>query len=436
MSIQSVSHDNLSNSSAFGDFTDVIGELTPEQQAENQRRRRKRIICLTLIVFTIVLVTITPVIYICLVNPTSTTLVSLATTPVTPAMRNLNHCTATSKNVVYYNSSAQLTTMLTADVNEDHKVDIIAGNSIGKGNLLIFFNVDDNQFTKPTIYHTDIQPMFITIGDLNYDDRFDIVLTNNQSKSVQIFFNMGYGKFDKQSIISTSITIDGITIVDVNLDKKLDIVITNKRTNSVVMIINDDDNMFRHQITYSIGLNTELLSIVDIDHDGMIDFLLREQIDNVSHVFVRFNAANGTFINQTTYIQNDNIQSLRTVDMNADDQIDLVSTERSPEINVYMNSGNGSFNQPIKLSTTSTENTLSIADINKDKKLDLILSSQITNQISIHMNEINGTFVKQMTIPVTFHPLCTTSIDGNNHNQTGLIVLGDQTIELLSINCI
>ncbi|CAF1087993.1 unnamed protein product [Adineta ricciae] len=436
MSIQSVSRDNLSNSSAFGEFTDITGELTPEQRTENRRRKCERIICWTLIISIIVLITLAPVIYICLVNVTPTTLFSLATTRTTLSMRNLNHCTATSKNVIYYNSSTQLTTMLTADLNEDHKMDIIAGNSIGKGNLLIFFNVGDNQFTKPTIYHTGIQPMFITIGDLNYDDRFDIVLTNNQSKSVQIFFNIGNGKFDKHSIISTSIAIDGITVVDVNQDKKLDIVITNKRTNSVVMIINDDGNMFRHQMTYSIGLNTELLSIVDIDHDGMIDFLLREQIDNVSHVFVRFNAANGSIINQTTYIQNDNIQLLQTVDMNDDDQIDLVSTERSPGVNVYMNSGNGLFNQLVKLSTTSTEDVLSIADINNDEKPDLIISSQITNQISIHMNKINGTFVKQMIIPVTFHPLYTTSIDGNNHNQTELIVLGDRTIELLSINCI
>ncbi|UJR32797.1 hypothetical protein I4U23_020259 [Adineta vaga] len=103
-------------------------------------------------------------------------------------------------------------------------------------------------------------------------------------------------------------------------------------------------------------------------------------------------------------------------------RIYIFKYRHSSQLQFYINSGNGSFKQPVKYSTPFNPDFLLVKDVDNDQKSDIIISSQTADQISIHMNTINGIFVGKINIPVTFHPICTASMNVNGDNQTDLIM--------------
>jgi hypothetical protein len=132
-------------------------------------------------------------------------------------------------------SSSQPRSVIVADLNNDHQLDIVAVNS-GTNNIQIFLSKGDETFENLTTYSTGPQsnPHSIAVSDFNNDNYLDIVVANYGTNNIGIFLGNGNGTFTDQKFFSLGSSRPlFITIGDFNNDNRMDIVVVNYGTTHV-----------------------------------------------------------------------------------------------------------------------------------------------------------------------------------------------------------
>ena len=264
----------------------------------------------------------------------------------------------------------------------------------------------------------------VSIGDINNDGLEDIYLTANQ-KPDKLYLNLGNLKF-KDISISSKIAQDnswstGVTMVDINNDGNLDIYVckvgnykTLKAKNQ--LYINNGDNTFKEEANkYGLdfsGFSTQA-SFFDYDQDGDMDMYLlnhsvhstysygnaklREKSDALAGDILYENVTkNGKikFIDVTkkSGIYNSPLGyglAIATSDVNNDGLLDIyVGNDFHENDYLYINNGNKTFTESSKDYFTSTSRFtmgVDVADINNDKKLDLITLDMMPYKANIFL---------------------------------------------------
>ncbi|CAF1689733.1 unnamed protein product, partial [Adineta ricciae] len=108
-----------------------------------------------------------------------------------------------------------------------------------------------------------------------------------------------------------------------------------------------------------------------------------------SQISILFNKGDGTFMTPST---SDSFRilpiTLSIGDLDNDKKLDLVVVNlfTTTAITVLFNYGNGTFMKPIQYQTDEAPYFLSIADMNNDDKLDIVVGYVYSNNISILFN--------------------------------------------------
>jgi hypothetical protein len=277
------------------------------------------------------------------------------------------------------------------DVNGDSKPDIIVANN-GGNNVGVLLNSGDGTFLPQRTYSTGSRtyPPAVAVGDVNGDNKPDIIVTNQNADTVGVFLNSGDGTFLSQTIYSVPKG-SGVTspaVVDVNGDGKLDIIVANYGGNSVGVLLNSGDGTFLPQTAYPTGAgsNPRSLSVVDVNSDNKPDIIVANY--NGSNAGVLLNIGDGTFLPQTTYStgSNSNPQSVSVVDINCDNKPDIiVANSGNDNVGILLNSGDGTFLPQTTYSTGSGSNprSVSVIDVNHDNKPDIIVANSGANNIGV-----------------------------------------------------
>ncbi|MDX2190910.1 MAG: FG-GAP-like repeat-containing protein [Bacteroidota bacterium] len=133
--------------------------------------------------------------------------------------------------------------------------------------------------------------------------------------------------------------------------------------------------------------------IADFTNDGYLDYAVTNLVTNSINIFT--NSGNGTFTKYLTF-SNVGIQpnSPRNADLNNDGFIDLVSVGYiTDKVYININNGNGIFTQSeINLYSPARPRAVRIYDINKDNLLDLLITNEYDGKIAVFLGNGNGTF--------------------------------------------
>lgn len=281
----------------------------------------------------------------------------------------------------------------------------------------------------------------VALGDINNDGLDDIYLTANQ-KPDKLYLNEGNLKFKDISltgkISQDSTWSTGVTMVDINNDGFLDIYVckvgnykTLKATNE--LYINNGDNTFteeakKYGLDFS-GFSTQA-SFFDYDQDGDMDMYLlnhsvhstysygnaklREKSDALAGDILFENTSEKgdiKFIDVTKKagIYNSALGyglAIATSDFNNDGLMDIyVGNDFHENDYLYINNGNKTFTESTADYFTSTSRFtmgVDVADVNNDKKLDLITLDMMPSKSEVFLksggedsdkiNEIKKTF--------------------------------------------
>jgi hypothetical protein len=311
--------------------------------------------------------------------------------------------------------------------------DIVVG-PVGGSNMLLAVNARTNteavyayvggRFLR--IYVGPIQaplPSFLVGGDLNGDGLPDLVIASSATGRVYVALQrpherFGHGSWDYQFQVSPGIS--SIALADLNGNGLPDIVITNQITGEVDVLVNAKTNPVSTRLHFRSGSGLtavgqdggatqvqsgdEPVAVVAGRFEGgpLPDLaVLNRGADRVDLLVADgqggvFNPAPGAAL-----LTGRDPVAIVTGDFNGDGHPDLaVLNKGSDDISVFLGDGHGHFTeklatgpdgQPIRLGAGNAPTGLSVADVNGDDRLDLLVSNAQGDVLILYGNG-DGTF--------------------------------------------
>src|SRR5207249_4190368 len=96
----------------------------------------------------------------------------------------------------------------------------------------------DGFFAAPAYYGTGAFPRSVAIGDLNGDDKPDVVVANQYSNTVSVLLGNGDGSLGRKTNYGTGDGPSSVAIGDLNGDGKPDLAVANFRSGTVSVLRN------------------------------------------------------------------------------------------------------------------------------------------------------------------------------------------------------
>ena len=174
-----------------------------------------------------------------------------------------------------------------------------------------------------------------------------------------------------------------------------DIIVENSSSNTVSVLMGNGDGTFKAAVNYATGTDPWSMDIGDVNGDGHVDIVTCNNTANT--VSVLLGNGDGTFQKAIDYSTGNNTspEAVRLGDVNGDGKLDIVTANASTSANnisVLINNGNGTFATPVTFGTATHPTSIAFGDLNGDGKLDIVTANYDSNNVSVLMGNGNGTF--------------------------------------------
>jgi hypothetical protein len=294
-----------------------------------------------------------------------------------------------------------------------------------------------------TDYATGNKPYGVVAADFNNDGRLDLAIANRTDNTVSILRGNGDGTFTAQSAFATGNLPYSLAAGDFNGDGKQDLVVTNFNDGNVSVFLGNGDGTFQSPVAYTIGLGGTPISVVtgDFNGDSSVDLAVANQNDASVYILLNKNDGTGTFQSAVRYpAGTSDVAAVATGDFNGDGKLDLALTNPSSDtVSVLLGNGDGTFNLAVPYATGSTGNhpiSVSAVDLNGDGKLDLAVTNLNARTVAILLGNGDGTFQSRVSYPTTngifIGPSAMTTGDLNGDGKVDLVI-SDQEDNSVSI---
>ncbi len=339
----------------------------------------------------------------------------------------------------YPTATWEPTAIAVADVNGDHKPDlIISGNNVGDGSptyLSLLLGNGDGTFQPAQSIAVGSSESDVAVADLNGDGKMDLVVVTNPfptgNGAIDVLLGNGDGTF--QSPLSYSVGKDAasVAVADVNGDGNLDLVVANSGDQTIGLLMGNGDGTFQSERTYTVDYEPESVAVADVNGDGKPDlivttsgFLPPSPVGNVS---VLLGNGDGTFQAPQTYAAGIGPLSVVVADLNGDGKPDLVVTDYGLDddygdtVSVLVGNGDGTFQAAQSFITTDQPGSVAVADFNGDGKADLVVAG---NELSLLLGGVaSTTTVSTASAPTTAgdEVVLSAGVTGDQSTPTGTV---------------
>ena len=337
----------------------------------------------------------------------------------------------TSATITSLDSSRPLS-LVVGHLNNDSALDIAVVND-GTLTVVILTGYNNGSFRFHSIYEMgfDSMPYSITIADLNEDRKVDLIVVNYGTSELVILLNDGNGNFSMEKYSTGSVSHPSSVVVgDFDNDKKLDIATANSASSNIGIFPGHGDGTFGKYITYSTGWNSrpQSLAIADINNDTLPDIIVVDSGTN--NILVLNSTATGNLSIILSHSSGMNSQPLSLVveDFDNDKKLDIAVVNNATNnilllrsflispVPSYVNYSPGSYCDAY---------SVDIGDFNEDGHLDLVVPDSFNHYIYIFLNDGNEKFTltKKYYTKYGSAPYSVSSSDVNNDHHVDVVVV-------------
>ena len=251
----------------------------------------------------------------------------------------------------------------------------------------------------------------LAIGDLNGDDRADVVTANTDSSDVSVLLNNGEGGFRAKRDFETADSPSFVAIADLTGDGNPDLVtISFDEGDAISLLVNDGDGGFRPRRDLETGSDPTDVAISDLNGDGRRDLVVADGGQLAVSVLLNTMGEGGpvvapprAFPHAQEYDSGDTT-SVATGDLNADGRQDLVVTNRHARTVSVLLAGKNGFEDAESYDVGRAPRWAAIGDLDGDRAPDLAVVNERDDTVSILLNKGDGTFKKRHDIPTGHRP--------------------------------
>jgi hypothetical protein len=330
--------------------------------------------------------------------------------------------------------SGRLTSSVTVgDLNGDGAFDLILANYGKPSQVYLNRNNGAGTFQPPSdLPESGSYSQVVAVGDLNNDGRLDLVLTNTFGQPSQLYLNMGGGRYGAPIALpgSGNETIR-MALADLNGDGLLDIILGNNGQPSQVYMNSSAISFGAPASLSGSGNNSFSATLGDFDADGALDIVLGNR-GQPSQVYLNKNDGSGAFDPPANLAGSTAVISTTGVavgDLDGDDALDIVLGNFNAASQVYLNKndGSGAFDLPADLPASGTRTqAVALGDLNGDGALDAVLARPAQSSLLYqNKNDGSGTFQPPTPLPGSGRVTLSLALADLNGDSMTDIVLGN-----------
>jgi hypothetical protein len=295
------------------------------------------------------------------------------------------------------------------DLDGDSDRDLATGIQF-PDRVMVMLNDGAGGFTPGPIinFPNGSQPEDVLAGDLDGDGDRDLAVILRGLLQLRVVVNQGALVFTQGSSASIGADGRGMDMKDMDLDGDLDIAVANRGSNTATVLANNGNATFTTTTLPSAG-EPRAAAFGDLDGDGDLDLA----VTNNDAFNVRlFRNDGGTFNGWLVLSTAPNqAEGVTAADLDNDGDIDLATGAEDDNVGVsnavvFWNNGGGvSFAGPFAFPTGGVGTSGVVAvDLDCDDWLDLALSNQDSNNLSLLRNLGAASFGPALLRPVGTNP--------------------------------
>jgi hypothetical protein len=298
----------------------------------------------------------------------------------------------------HYANGQPILDLVTANAGGD--LSVLLGNGDGSFGSA-------NSITLPTAAGLAQTPRSVAVGDLNKDGKLDLVVTGQTSYTtsytgyyggtyystvyrgyVNVLLGNGSGGFTGSTPQQLNSTAPDSVQVGNFGNGNLDVATANPDLNSVAVLLGNGDGTLGTETDYAVGSGQVSLAVGDVNGDGKLDLVTANGNDDTVGVLLGNGDAKGTFQAAKNSTVGTNIQSLALADLNNDGKMDVVTADYSSgQVSALLSKGDGTLSLPITATVGTTPLAVVAGDFNGDGLPDVAVANSGSGNVSVLLND-------------------------------------------------
>ena len=345
----------------------------------------------------------------------------------------------TLQNPVTYRTVPDPVYVVMGDFNGDGKPDLaVAGNA--SKTIAVLLNDGTGNFSKAVPYSIGRAPRSLAVADFDGDGDFDLASANADG-TISILLGRGDGNFRAISSVNVaSVPLSSVVSGDFNGDGKPDLAVTQTGTKLLTVLLGKGDGTFQAGTPYTVGSNPAFAAVVDVNSDNVPDLVTANQSGNTFSVLL--GNGDGTFKPSLDFTAGNSPRALATGDFNGDTRPDLAIVNFSDHtVSVPLSNGDGTFQAARAYNVDLDRKSVAAGDLDGDGKPDLVVTNfcgtdttcASNGTVSVLLAVGDGTYKFAASYPLGAGPLSVALADVNRDKKLDLIAVnrGDKSVSVL-----
>lgn len=313
------------------------------------------------------------------------------------------------------------------DFNRDGKMDLAVTNNNpntnGDTHVKILLGEGNGLFQAPVGYRVGYQPFWVGTGDFNGDGSLDLAVTcyGVGPKALYVLLSNDDGTFQPRVRYRSGEGSLQAALGDFNGDGKLDLAVANLGTPGFVsVLLGNGDGTFQAQLKTKVVRSPGLIAAGDLNGDGKLDLVTADQCGcRKSSINALLGNGDGTF--KVAWTAEGILSAIALGDFNTDGKLDLAVTHGA-QLGIRLGKGDGTFGKLVKYPVSGGAGAIAIADYDGDGHLDLAVTSG--SSVSVLLGKGDGTFgpASNYSLSPVASPMGMVAADVNGDKKPDLVV--------------